>query len=684
MLSVQFFCDGWCLFDFFIVAMSLISLGPVNLPASILRCLRAFRVMRLFARVKAVRQILSALSQSIIPVMNSFLIMFIVACIYAIIGVSFFRDTAPDDFISFDRSFLALFRVIAGETWIDSLDRITEDGKLNGPAVVFIFSFIVIVNWTLLQVSVAVLLDKFVSATAEMEQEERDMRVQAIKKTQQVHNTLDPLLEKMTRDYVDEEDLTNRLSDLFSVLDSDSSGKICFAELCAELKKLDFNPPIHLSDGDFAVITEQGKGTQLCDADGFMDFSQFQRAMKNQIFRYAQRNLCNVIAQRSVSEAELATMGMLKMTVAQLAQTKEGVLQVQSDVAKLAAMAGDHQQRTDENLKALSMDIQRLLATCAAQPQTATVAPPSEVPTTATVRVMSSRSAAPGGRQLPPPAAPAALQPTCALSTAPMLSTPSKPDADLSSPLHPLLQSPDTDLWLPPSSVEIVSGPLGCSESRENPTAPESRGGEPMMLYPSRKRAGLSSRAVRVGNGAEPAGLDSRSAQAPLSDIPGSGHGGPGSLVTSPSESEDDSDLINGACFNVDLAPQNRRDGEYRQRPMPRKEGDPRGTWSPSVSEPANGIASSPFKGMTTIHRHRVSRAPSTSAPATTDPRYDHTWDVSDTPPLRPVQPHHDGKAVVLHDPGTSHVDNAYGQHLRPQAKPLSDTSPGSGWRMHV
>jgi hypothetical protein len=132
------------------------------------------------------------------------------------------------------------------------------------------------------------------------------------------------------------------------------------------------------------------------------------------------------------------------------------------------------------------MDIQRLLATCAAQPQTATVAPPSEVPTTATVRVMSSRSAAPGGRQLPPPAAPAALQPTCALSTAPMLSTPSKPDADLSSPLHPLLQSPDTDLWLPPSSVEIVSGPLGCSESRENPTAPESRGGEPMMLYPSR------------------------------------------------------------------------------------------------------------------------------------------------------------------------------------------------------
>ncbi len=53
----QFFTDGWCLFDLFIVTMSLISLGPIDLPSSILRCLRAFRVLRLFARIKAVRQV---------------------------------------------------------------------------------------------------------------------------------------------------------------------------------------------------------------------------------------------------------------------------------------------------------------------------------------------------------------------------------------------------------------------------------------------------------------------------------------------------------------------------------------------------------------------------------------------------------------------------------------------------
>jgi hypothetical protein len=77
----EFFTDSWCLFDFFIVSMSLVSLGPINVPTGVLRCLRALRVLRLFARIRAVRQILDAVSQSIIPVFNSFLIMLIVTCI---------------------------------------------------------------------------------------------------------------------------------------------------------------------------------------------------------------------------------------------------------------------------------------------------------------------------------------------------------------------------------------------------------------------------------------------------------------------------------------------------------------------------------------------------------------------------------------------------------------------------
>jgi hypothetical protein len=138
-------------------------------------------------------------------------------------GVSFFSESSPDDFLHFDRSFLALFRVIAGETWIDSLPMFNEDGGMNTIGFLFILSFVVINNWTLLQVSVAVLLDRFISATFQMENEERESKKAELKKTRQVASTLDPLLAKLVNDYVDDQDLTIRLHTLFQVIEVLSS-----------------------------------------------------------------------------------------------------------------------------------------------------------------------------------------------------------------------------------------------------------------------------------------------------------------------------------------------------------------------------------------------------------------------------------------------------------------------------
>jgi hypothetical protein len=51
-----------------------------------------------------------------------------------------------------------MFRLTAGETWVDGLPAYSEDGALNYGAAAFVYSYIVIVVWILLQVSVAVLL----------------------------------------------------------------------------------------------------------------------------------------------------------------------------------------------------------------------------------------------------------------------------------------------------------------------------------------------------------------------------------------------------------------------------------------------------------------------------------------------------------------------------------------------
>jgi hypothetical protein len=75
---VEFMTNSWAIFDLVVVTLSLVTLGPLNLPISVLR---ALRVLRLFGRFKALKKILSALSASIIPVLNAFFIMLIVSMI---------------------------------------------------------------------------------------------------------------------------------------------------------------------------------------------------------------------------------------------------------------------------------------------------------------------------------------------------------------------------------------------------------------------------------------------------------------------------------------------------------------------------------------------------------------------------------------------------------------------------
>ncbi len=77
------FLTRWNLLDLLVVALSLAALGPIDLPMSVLRMLRVFRVIRLFGRMKGLRKMIIACMSSIAPMMNAFLIMLIVASICA-------------------------------------------------------------------------------------------------------------------------------------------------------------------------------------------------------------------------------------------------------------------------------------------------------------------------------------------------------------------------------------------------------------------------------------------------------------------------------------------------------------------------------------------------------------------------------------------------------------------------
>jgi hypothetical protein len=163
----EFLSSPWCCFDALVIAMAILapSMTENPIPITIFRLFRALRILRLFGRLKSVRIIINALSASILPVANAFFIMFVVLGLYAILGVNIFAKTAPDTFGKFDRAVSTLFRIAGGDTWVDGMDVLNAEGSVNWAVGGYVFSFILIVNWTLLQVSVAVLLDNFVSGT---------------------------------------------------------------------------------------------------------------------------------------------------------------------------------------------------------------------------------------------------------------------------------------------------------------------------------------------------------------------------------------------------------------------------------------------------------------------------------------------------------------------------------------
>ena len=81
--SKRFFRNGWNWFDVIIVLVSLAGQGLSSFPDWLVKLMRAFRVIRLFGRVKALKTMITAVTASIVPMMNAFVILIILLCICA-------------------------------------------------------------------------------------------------------------------------------------------------------------------------------------------------------------------------------------------------------------------------------------------------------------------------------------------------------------------------------------------------------------------------------------------------------------------------------------------------------------------------------------------------------------------------------------------------------------------------
>ena len=152
----------------FFLLMDAGSVSPIP-NAKLFRMIRLGRVVRLFSQFKSLQKLINAVSSAILPVCNAFLLLLIIAAVYAILGTYFFRDKQPLYFRDFLTSLFTMFQVLSGDSWASNVGRSmfskcveTADGdkdcKTETDVAFFFISYLLIASIMLLNVVVAVLV----------------------------------------------------------------------------------------------------------------------------------------------------------------------------------------------------------------------------------------------------------------------------------------------------------------------------------------------------------------------------------------------------------------------------------------------------------------------------------------------------------------------------------------------
>jgi len=150
----EFFKDGWNIFDFIIVTVSLIPIDGNE--ATIARLLRIFRILRLITILPELKGIINALFSSAKSIGYVILLMFIIFYIYAVMGTIFFEDSKSGNWKDLGVALLTLFQIMTFEGWTDIMH---ESMELHPYSWVFYITFILLTAYTFLNMIIGIILE---------------------------------------------------------------------------------------------------------------------------------------------------------------------------------------------------------------------------------------------------------------------------------------------------------------------------------------------------------------------------------------------------------------------------------------------------------------------------------------------------------------------------------------------
>jgi voltage-gated sodium channel len=156
-----FFRDGWNVFDFLVIG---ISLAPATEAFTVLRALRVLRLLRLITVVPSLRRVVGGLIGAL-PGMGS--IVLLIALIYyvcAVMAVNLFGEDFPALFGTLPASLFTLFTIMTLEGWVDGVVRPVMEKFPY--AWLFFIPFIIGTTFTILNLFIGIIVNAMQSEVA--------------------------------------------------------------------------------------------------------------------------------------------------------------------------------------------------------------------------------------------------------------------------------------------------------------------------------------------------------------------------------------------------------------------------------------------------------------------------------------------------------------------------------------
>ncbi len=193
----RYFRDGWNVFDFSIILVSLIpATGEL---ATLARLARLLRVLRLVSSFPELRLIVATLIRSIPSMGNVLILLSIIFYMYGVAGYHLFHEVDPTHWRTLGISLLSLFRIVTLEDWTDIMYAAMETYDW---AWVYFVSFVVMGTFVVVNLFIAVVLNNLDEAKAERLREietppNRDEILRELRTTQQALQRLERQLARL-------------------------------------------------------------------------------------------------------------------------------------------------------------------------------------------------------------------------------------------------------------------------------------------------------------------------------------------------------------------------------------------------------------------------------------------------------------------------------------------------------